>query len=152
MSKNTPLQSLRRYSPQFRYIAFAISSFSFLFLVMMIYIGEQRPANPEFFQLFYVGVILGGVQIPLSIYMWRYIPVRMPVTRDERIIVAGFRMTMLVSLLLCTGIVLYAGIAAVLTGYSYPAAILGGLSLGAMIYHLPGERTFELFVRGLSAK
>lgn len=152
MSQPSPLQKLRRHTPQFRHLALAICSFSLLFLAMTIFIGEQRPDRPEFFSLFYVGIILGGVQIPLSIYMWRFIPPRMPPARDEKIIIAGFRMTMLVGLLLCMGIILYAGIAAILTGNAYPPAILGGLALGAMVYHLPGERTYELFVRGLSGE
>lgn len=152
MNSPSPLQSLRRHTPQFRYIAFAISSFSFLFLAVMIYVGDQRMPNPEYFSVFYVGVVLATVQIPLSIYMWRYIPPRIPPPRDEKILISRFRMTMLVGFLLCLGVVKYAGIGAVLTGYAYQFSFLGGLALGTMIYHLPGERTYELFLRGISGK
>jgi hypothetical protein len=152
MNRLSPLHFLRRYTMHFRYIAFGIYSFSFLFLALTVFFGEQRAPQPEFFPIYYIGIIIGGVQIPLSIYMWRFIPPRMPPVADERLIVAGFRMTMLVSLLLCAGIVLYSGIASILTGYTFPSAIMGGIALGAMVYHLPGDRTYELFVRGLSGK
>jgi hypothetical protein len=152
MNRLSSLQCLRRHTLNFRYIAFGICSFSFLFLALSIFIGQQRMVQPELFTIYYIGILLGAIQIPLSIYMWRFIPWRIPPVQNEKLIVAGFRMTMLVCLLLCAGIVLYAGIASILTGYTYPSAIMGGIALGAMVYHLPGERTYELFVRGLSGK
>ncbi len=146
MSELSPLKILQRNSFQFRLISFMISTFSVIFLALMLFIGQQRTPAPEFYSVLYIGVIIAAVQIPLSFYVWKYIPQRMPARYNEYMLITGFRMTMIVAQLLCLGVVLFAGIAAVIAGYAYPPAILGGIALGSMLFHMPGEKRFRDFL------
>jgi len=149
MSNNSSINSLIQHTSRFRLIALLISAFSLVFLGFMLFIAEERVSNPEMFSVFYIGVIIGAIQIPLSIYLWKYIPQRIPRKPSEQIIISGFRMTMIIALLLCLGVVLFAGLAAVITGYPYPSAILGGIALGTMLYHWPGLNRYNDFTKYL---
>ncbi len=149
MSEKDPLKTLRRYASQFRIIAFTISTFAVIFLGFMLFIGQQRMPEPGMFSVFYLGIVIGVIQLPLSFYIWRYIPQRMPVKLTEHMLVTGFRLTMVIALLLCLGVVLFAGIAAVISGYAYPPAILGGIALGSMFFHWPGDKRFKDFLQSL---
>ncbi len=144
-----PMQALRRNSSQFRLIAFSLSTFSLIFLSFMLFIAQQRPPEPEMFPLIYLGVAIAIVQVPLSFYIWRYIPQRIPARLSKQVLVTAFRMTLIIALLLCVGVVLFAGLAAVITGYAFPTAIIGGAALGAMLFHWPGEKRYDVFLQSL---
>jgi len=152
MSDKSPLKILQQYASQFRLIAFLISTFSVIFLGFMLFIGEQRMVDPQMFSVFYLGIVIGAVQVPLSFYIWKYIPQRLPPKLTEHMLVTGFRMTMVIAFLLCLGVVLFAGLAAVISGYSYPSAILGGIALGSMLFHWPGNKRFIDFLDSLQLR
>lgn len=152
MNEFNPLQTLRRHTSQLRSISISISIFSFLFLALMLFISQQRTQDPALMSLHYIGVVIALVQIPLSFYIWKYIAQRMPLRYNERIIAGGFRMIMIIALLLCLGVVLFAGFAAVITGYAYPSAILGGIALGSMLFHWPGEKRYRDFLEYLKSR
>jgi hypothetical protein len=152
MNEFNPMQTLYRHTSQFRTISIIIAIFSLLFLAVMLFISQQRTPDARLMSLHYIGVVIALVQIPLSFYIWKYIAQRMPLHYNERIIVGGFRMIMIIAFLLCTGVVLFAGFAAVITGYAYPSAIIGGIALGSMLFHWPGEKRYRDFLEYVKSR
>jgi hypothetical protein len=152
MNELNPLQTLHRHASQFRSISVSISTISLLFLAVMLFISQQRTPDAGLMSLHYIGVVIAMVQIPLSFYIWKYIAQRMPLRYNEQIIVSGFRLIMIIALLLCLGVVLFAGFAAVITGYAYPSAIIGGIALGSMFFHWPGEKRYRDFIEYLKSR
>jgi Kef-type K+ transport system membrane component KefB len=149
MSESDLLRRLQRSGAQFRLIAASFSLFSLGFLAVSVVVAQQRDPVPHLFSLIYPGIIIAAVQLPLSFYLWSYIPRRMPRKLSEAAVVASFRMAQIVVMLLCSGVVVYAGLSAVLSGYAHPGAVIGGIALGTMTAHFPNEAKYISFLRNM---
>lgn len=55
---------------------------------------------------------------------------------------------MIIAMLLCEGVVLFAGTSAIMSGYAYPFSILGGIAVEALQFHQPSDNPYvDLFKR-----
>jgi hypothetical protein len=146
MNRNDLLALLRNQTQQFHRIGIFSIGLTTVITAFLLWIADHRPAQPELFSIFYIGMMITVVQLTLSFYVWRYLPRRIPRPLKASEVVSGYRLTMILALSLCIGIALYGGISSVTTGYPLAGAIISGLAIGAMVFHLPTEKRYSDFV------
>ncbi len=148
MNRNQLEDILKEQQPQFQRIGFLAISLTVLTVTLFLIISQGQLPKAELFSLYYAGYLITAVQIPLSFYVWKYLPQRMPVPANPGELISGYRMTMILALSLCVGVALFGSIASVATGLPYPGALICGIAIGSMFFHLPGNRRYSDFLSG----